>query len=383
MAIWLRSHSTYAYGGSPGITTFDVPRPASYVAGNVLVILAACVATTFTTIPSGWTQQASYTGTTATVYVYTKIATGSEPTTYTFDTGGTQTQAYFVALAVGGVASSSQIGGAISNQSESTGSPINIIVPGYTSSANGSALWMALNWQDYTGFTFTPPSTYTTQFKDLDLNPIPITYATALKDGVTNGQALSTAVGSINSSGTKVEFFTGSIVIASGSVDPYQPVFDDLIFDSVVFDTGPGGTTTNVTRTYSATGTLTSIEGLAFNKAFGYTATGTATSSLLKVFLEAFAYTATGANALRRLISRLFSFTAIGTQTEVKQVRKSFNYSGIGTAVYSDLVSFGKELLSTALGVVTFAKTFIGGGGGTVTALLRRGKIIMLKFGRW
>lgn len=157
----------------------------------------------------------------------------------------------------------------------------------------------------------------------------------------------------------------------------WSPLAVDAFFPAA------SGTTTNKNLSYSGVGTLASTRQLVTTLSFTYNGIGTSTVSLLKVFLEAFAYSGVGTSSLRRLISRSFAYAALGTETVVKQVRKAFSYTGIGTLAYSDLVSFSKELLSSALGAVTFAKTFIGGGGGTVSTLLRRGKTIMLKFGRW
>jgi hypothetical protein len=68
--------------------TITVTAPASMVAGNLLVaVVMGNSGTTTITTPAGWTQaaQENPAGNPGSCAVFTKTATGSEPTSYTFD----------------------------------------------------------------------------------------------------------------------------------------------------------------------------------------------------------------------------------------------------------------------------------------------------------
>lgn len=69
-------------------TSVVVSRPASYASGDLFIAIIGGTRTG--SVPSGWTQLGTSTcgSSTGTVYVYYKIAGGSEASTYTFDTSG-------------------------------------------------------------------------------------------------------------------------------------------------------------------------------------------------------------------------------------------------------------------------------------------------------
>ena len=241
MAVWVRSATPYAYVTLPGLSSFSVPQPTSYVEGDVLVALARCNLSPLFAA-SGWTERASSTAN-GYFHVFTRIATASEPATYTFSNEGVLADCHFVIFCLGGVASSSQVGGAACDYVTETSDPLAITAPAFTSTVSGSAAWLMMHYTDYAGYTFTQPSGYSVGPYDINLaGTYSIIYASALKDGITSG-TVAAADGTINVSGTGANFFTVQIGIASGSVDPLSPVFDSAIFDSVVFDTGPSNQT--------------------------------------------------------------------------------------------------------------------------------------------
>jgi hypothetical protein len=181
----------------------------------------------------------------------------------------------------------------------------------------------------------------------------------------------------VTESGSDTFASTGSVVV-TGSLSVTESGSDTFAGTGVA-----SGTTTNRSATYTATGTVTLTRGLVSTRSFGYTATGASSVSSLKVLIQNFVYTATGTLTRTRLISRAFAIAATGTEVVGKQISKLISITGLGTLTYADAVSFLKEFSRTATGTLTFVSTFIAGGGGTVTTLLRRGKLIMNKFGRW
>lgn len=254
MAVWIRSATPYAYTTLPGLSDFPVPRPTSYVEGDVLVALGRCDLSVLFAA-SGWTERASSTAS-GFFHVFTKIATASEPATYTFSNEGVLASAHFVIFCLGGVASSSQVGGAACDYVTETSNPLAITAPAFTSTISGSAAWLMMHYTDYAGYAFTSPSGYSAGPYDINIaGTYPVIYASALKDGITSG-TVAAADGTINVSGTGANFFTVQIGIASGSVDPLPPVFDSAVFDSVVFDTGPA----NQTYTLSFTDSITTAD---------------------------------------------------------------------------------------------------------------------------
>lgn len=157
----------------------------------------------------------------------------------------------------------------------------------------------------------------------------------------------------------------------------WSPLAVDAFFPAAA------GSTTNVDLTFNATGT-TSVSNLLVKIVdLTHNAVGTISLTTLKVFTDVFSYTGTGTNTLNRVIGKLIGMSASGTSTKQRQVSLPRVFSAIGTSLYADTVSFGRTLLHTGLGVLVMTKTFIGGGGGTVSTLVRRGKLIMNKFGRW
>jgi hypothetical protein len=132
--------------------TMVVNKPAGVVAGNLLVAAVASSDSNSWSIPSGWTKLAELVGVPLydhSVTVFTKVAGGAEPSSYTFDAGSSLKQSGVIA-AWGGMAYDSA--GAF--DVEHRGDPI--IAPSITLSHDG--LLLAIYSTDLNGETFTTPA---------------------------------------------------------------------------------------------------------------------------------------------------------------------------------------------------------------------------------
>ena len=139
----------------------------------------------------------------------------------------------------------------------------------------------------------------------------------------------------------------------------------------------------NKALAYTATGTLVLTYLLVKLLSLTYTAVGTSTLAILTLIGRAFTYTALGTVALQKQIGKSFSYVAVGTSAVVKQVGKVLNYSGVGTNTFSRLATMSKSFTYTALGTLTFSKTFFGGGGPVIRTVTKAFRYINNRFGRW
>lgn len=145
----------------------------------------------------------------------------------------------------------------------------------------------------------------------------------------------------------------------------------------------PGGTVTSLSFVYSAIGSSSFSDLLVKVIDLAYSGIGTVATATTKFYNDVFNYNGVGSVAISKQIGKFFSASAIGSFVKQRQVGLFRAFSAVGTSLYADTVSFGRTLLHTGLGVLAMTKSFIGGGGGTVSTLIRRGKFIMNKFGRW
>lgn len=79
-----------AASNSDTVGTLTISRPSTYSTGNLFIAMVyADTGITSISTPSGWTKQlTTQSGTSGLLTIYTKTATGSEPTTYSFTVVG-------------------------------------------------------------------------------------------------------------------------------------------------------------------------------------------------------------------------------------------------------------------------------------------------------
>lgn len=82
--------NTASVTNTTATTTVVVPKPTGTLSGHVMVAAIYAAGAQTITPPSGWTLQASETGSSANrVWLYTKVAGGSEPSSYTWTLSAT------------------------------------------------------------------------------------------------------------------------------------------------------------------------------------------------------------------------------------------------------------------------------------------------------
>ena len=185
--------------------------PSSIVAGELLVAWVLVVNTaTDVTGPSGWTRQRKQTTTNtanaqgAEVYWFTKVATGSEPGSYTFTFSGGGASGDITIFRVGGPDASTPVG---TNAGASWGGGASTAGPWAnagltTAAANNGVLF---GWGDWWTAGPTSGETYTSPLVEVimfDAGANYIAFATFASAGAT---------GSKNLSGTATAFGPGTI----------------------------------------------------------------------------------------------------------------------------------------------------------------------------
>jgi hypothetical protein len=116
---------------------------------------------------------------------------------------------------------------------------------------------------------------------------------------------------------------------------------------------------------------------------FAISAVGTSTVISRKVFIASYAYVATGVNTLAKQIAKTLVVTALGLSNVLKEVRLSRLAVALGTATFSFRSVATRTFSTVAVGLVTFAKIFIGGFAGLAQKVYKRSRFIMNNFGRW
>jgi hypothetical protein len=138
--------------GSSSAATMVVNKPAGVVAGNLLVAAVASSDSNSWSIPSGWTKAAELVGVPLydhSVTIFTKVAGGAEPASYTFDAGASLKQSGIITAWSG--LSYDSVG---SSDVEHRGD--DIIAPSITLGHDG--LLLAVYSTDINGETFTTPT---------------------------------------------------------------------------------------------------------------------------------------------------------------------------------------------------------------------------------
>jgi hypothetical protein len=136
-------------------------------------------------------------------------------------------------------------------------------------------------------------------------------------------------------------------------------------------------------RAFTATGVVALNDLLVRLISFAISAVGTVTFISKKVFIANYGYAATGVNTLAKRIAKTLTATALGLSNVLKEVRLPRAISALGTAAFSFRSVATRTFSAVAVGIVTFAKIFIGGFAGPAQKVYKRSKFIMNNFGRW
>jgi hypothetical protein len=136
-------------------------------------------------------------------------------------------------------------------------------------------------------------------------------------------------------------------------------------------------------RAFAAIGTVAYNDLLVKIINFAISAVGISTVISRKAFIASYVYVATGVNTLAKRIAKTLAATVSGLSNVLKAVRLPRFAVAIGTATLSFGSVATRAFSAVATGLVTFAKTFLGGFVGPAQKVYKRSRFIMNNFGRW